>query len=99
MLLKNLNKLFPFYKLLRLLAVFAFILKTIIISYNHFSGYYTVTDFSVFIRRLLYSAFFTVIAGLLIAYPDLIIINFLNIFFQNYSQAAMKHISENHVHR
>jgi len=79
MLLKKLNQLFPFFRLLRLLVLFALVLQVIIITYNHFSGYYTVPDFADFLRRLIYSSFFTVLAGLLIAYPNLIIIHFLNV--------------------
>lgn len=80
-LLKKLNQLFPFFRLLKLLAVFAVILQVIIITYNHFSGYYNVPDFGNFIWRLIYGSFFTVIAGLLISYPNLVIIHFLNQYF------------------
>lgn len=90
-LLKKLNQLFPFLRLLKLLAVFAVILQVIIITYNHFSGYYNVPDFANFIRRLLYSSFFTIIAGLLIAYPNLVIIHFLNLAFP-WNKNAIKRI-------
>lgn len=80
-LLKKLNQLFPFFRLLKLLSVFAVILQVIIITYNHFSGYYHVPDFGNFIWRLIYGSFFTVIAGLLISYPNLVIIHFLNLSF------------------
>lgn len=78
MILQELNKLFPFKRLLKLLVGFSIILQTIIILYNHFSGYYHIPDFLNFFQRLLYSTIFTVLAGILISYPNLLIINFLN---------------------
>jgi len=77
-LLKKLNQLFPITRLLKLLVIFAFILQTIIITYNHFSGYYHVPDFTNFIIRLVYSSIFTIAAGLIIAYLNLFIIFLLN---------------------
>lgn len=78
MLLKKVNKLFPFLRLLKLLVIFAIILQTVVITYNHLSGYYHIPDIWNFIIRFLYGGIFTVIAGFLIAVPDLIIIYFLN---------------------
>ena len=77
-LLKKLNQLFPFLKLLKLLVIFSVILQTLIITYNHFSGYYQVLDFGNFILRLSYSSIFTTLAGFMIAYPNLFIIHLLN---------------------
>jgi len=91
MLLQRINKLFSFKRLLKLIVVFSIILQAIIILYNHFSGYYNVPDFLNFIRRLIYSTFFTVIAGFLISYPNLLIINNLNRLFA-WSNNAIKRI-------
>jgi len=91
MLLKKLNQLFSFLRLLKLLVFFAFILQTIVITYNHFIAYYNVPNFEDFIKRLLYSTFFTVIAGLLIAYLNLIIIHLLNNSF-SWNKHALKRI-------
>lgn len=92
MLLKKLNQLFPFPRLIKLLLLFAIILQTIIISYNHFSGYYNVPDFANFMKRLLFSSLFTLIAGLLIAYLNLFIIHLLNISFA-WNKYAIKRIA------
>lgn len=78
MILKKVNKLFPFLRLLKLLVIFAIVLQTVVISYNHFSGFYYVPDVWNFIFRFLYGSVFTIIAGFLIAIPDLTIIYFLN---------------------
>jgi len=78
MLVQRINQLFPFLRLLKLLAVFSLVIQTIIILYNNFSGYYTVPDFSNFLHRLFYSTALSIIAGLLIAYPNLLIIYLLN---------------------
>jgi len=78
MILKKLNRLFPFFKLLKLLVIFAVILQTLIITYNNFSGYYHVPDFANFLKRLSYSTILTTIAGFMVAYPNLFIIHILN---------------------
>lgn len=70
----DLNKLFPFKNLLKLLVIFTLIIQLIVISYNHISGYYSVTGFTDFLLRLIYGTFFSIIAGLLLAYPDLWVI-------------------------
>lgn len=74
----DLNKLFPFKKLLKLLFITALSIQLIIISYNHISGYYFVADFTDFLLRLIYSTFFSILAGLLLAYPDLLVIYWTN---------------------
>lgn len=68
----------PFSKLLVLLLIFATTLQVIIIGYNHFTGFYTVTGFPNFLTRLVFSSFLSAIAALVIAYPDLAIISLLN---------------------
>lgn len=54
------------------------LLQCIIITYNHYSGYYHVDDLSEFINRLVYSTVLTTFAAFLIAYPDLFVIRYLN---------------------
>jgi sensor histidine kinase YesM len=90
-LLKKLNQLFPFFKLLKLLVILSIVLQTLIITYNHFSGYYNVPDFGNFISRLLYSSILTTIAGFMIAYPNLFIIHILNQSF-SWNKSALKRI-------
>jgi len=74
----ELNKLFPFKILLKLLLITALSIQLIIISYNHISGYYFIVDFTDFLLRLTYGTFFSMIAGLLLAYPDLLVIYWAN---------------------
>ncbi|MGM0552040.1 MAG: sensor histidine kinase [Bacteroidota bacterium] len=68
----------PFSKLVVLLLIFAATLQIIIIGYNHFTEYYTVTSFPNFLTRFVYSSFLTAMAALVIAYPDLALIATLN---------------------
>lgn len=74
----SINRLFPFPQLLKVLVVMSVLLQCIIISYNHFSGYYHVADTSEFINRMVHSSFLTTIAAFFIAYPDLFLIRYLN---------------------
>jgi len=74
----SINRLFPFPKLLKVLIVMSVLLQCIIISYNHYLGYYHVASLSEFINRWAYSSVLTTIAAFMIAYPDLFIIRYLN---------------------
>lgn len=74
----SINRLFPFPKLFKVLLVMSLVLQCVIISYNHFFGYYHVADLSDFINRLAYGSVLTTIAAFMIAYPDLFIIRYLN---------------------
>ncbi len=76
--LSQLNRLIPFGKLTRLLVFISVVLQVIIISYNHLSGYYTVSSAGNFLIRVSYSSVLTLIAAYLIAYPDLFLIAWLN---------------------
>lgn len=69
---------FPFRKLAPLMAMLALLIQVIIISYNHFNGYYTLDGTLDFAVRLIYSSVFTFLGGLLLAYPDLFLIHYLN---------------------
>lgn len=69
---------FSFRKLARLMAILAMLIQIVIISYNHFNGYYTLDGTLDFVVRLIYSSVFTFLGGLLLAYPDLFLIHYLN---------------------
>jgi sensor histidine kinase YesM len=53
-------------------------IQLVIISYNHFSGYYHIANVSEFINRLVFSSVLSTVAAFMIAYPDLFVIRFLN---------------------
>ncbi len=74
----SINRLFPFPKLLKLLVLLSVVVQCVIISYNHFSGYYHIANLSEFINRLVFSSVLSTVAAFLIAYPDLFVIRFLN---------------------
>ena len=74
----NINKLFPFKRLLWFLTVIALIVEVLIISYSHITGYYHIDNVSQFIIRLVFGTGLGLIGGLLLAFPGLIIIQFLN---------------------
>jgi len=76
--LYHINRIIPFGKLTRLLVVISVSIQIIIISYNHFSGYYHISTAGNFLIRLSYSSVLTLFAAFLIAYPDLYIIGWLN---------------------
>jgi sensor histidine kinase YesM len=56
-------------------------LQVIIITYNHLSGFFYLTGIRDFLARLIFSSVLTTIAAFLIAYPDLIVIRYLNRHF------------------
>jgi two-component system LytT family sensor kinase len=68
-------------KFVSLLAVFSLVLQLIIISYNHYSGYYTLTGMIDFVTRLVYSSVFTFIAANILVWPNLKIIQLLNRYY------------------
>lgn len=78
MIFKKIHKLFPFSKLLKLVFGMALVLQLIVITYNHFSGYHELNNFTEFILRVIRGIIYSVIAGFAIAYPDLFVIQFLN---------------------
>ena len=75
---KNIHYIIPPKKLIKLLIILCISIQLIIISYNHLTGYYHVTGFMDFFIRLVYSTILSLVAGLLIAYPDLLVIDHLN---------------------
>ncbi len=78
MIFKKADNLFPFGKLIRFVVGMAILVQLIIIPYNHFSGYQELFSFTELILRLLRGIFYSVIAGFAIAYPDLLVIQYLN---------------------
>jgi PAS domain S-box-containing protein len=67
----------------------ALVLQLIVITYNHFSGYHELHSFTEFILRFIRGIVYSMVAGFAIAYPDLIVIHFLNKKIQ-WSKGALK---------
>lgn len=78
MLFRKTHRLLSFKQLLLLLLVIAIGVQIIIIGYNHYSGYYELQSWQHFIVRFLRGSIMSLLAGFLIAYPDLFIIQVLN---------------------
>jgi len=78
MFFKKLHQLISFKQLLLLLIGLAVFIQLSVIIYNHFSGFAVLSSFQHFFFRLLLGSFFSLLAGFLIAYPDLWIIQQLN---------------------
>ena len=74
----NIHSYFPFRRLLSLLLGLVFLVQLIVITYNHFSGYYVLDGYQHFFLRLLRGSLLSLSAGFMIAYPDLYIIRYLN---------------------
>lgn len=80
---------FGFIKLFKLVLGMAIVLQLVIITYNHFSGYHELRDWTEFTFRVLRGLFYSVLAGFAIAYPDLYVIQYLNKKFQ-WHKGALK---------
>jgi two-component system LytT family sensor kinase len=76
--IKQLHRFFPFNRLLKFLIGLAIGVQVIVILYNHMSGYYVLDGYLHFFRRLLRGFSLSLLAGFLIAYPDLLVIQYLN---------------------
>lgn len=74
----SINRLFPFPKLIKFLLALSILLQCIIISHSYFSGFYHIVSLSEFINLLVYASFLTTIAFVMVAYPDLFIIGYMN---------------------
>jgi PAS domain S-box-containing protein len=92
MIFKQIHKIFPFGKLFKLVLGMALVLQIVVITYNHFSGYHELNDFTEFILRVLRGIIYSTLAGFAIAYPDLFVIQYLNKNFQ-WSKNALKRIT------
>ncbi len=78
MFLNNIHRYFPFRKLFSLLLILAIIIQIIVITYNHYSGYYILDGYPHFFLRLLRGSLLSLAGGFLIAYPDLYVIRYIN---------------------
>jgi PAS domain S-box-containing protein len=92
MIFKQIHKIFPFSKLFKLVLGMALVLQMIVITYNHFSGYHELNNFTEFTMRVIRGIIYSTIAGFAIAYPDLFVIQYLNKNFQ-WSKNALKRIA------
>ncbi|MFA5848977.1 MAG: histidine kinase [Bacteroidales bacterium] len=77
-LLNRANKIFPWGRLFRLLLILVISIQFVIITYNHFSGFYKLDNISHFFIRLGVGTALGLIAAYLVAIPDLLIIGYLN---------------------
>ena len=78
MLMLHLNQQVRFRWLLQWCLALAFVVQTIIITYNHFSGFYVNHSFQEFIVRLVFGTIVSTLFGLVIIYFNLLVINNLN---------------------
>jgi two-component system, LytTR family, sensor kinase len=78
MVFNKIHRLFPFGKLFKLVLGMAVVLQVVIISYNHFTGYHPLNGFDEFTARVVRGIIYSMIAGFAIAYPDLLIIRYMN---------------------
>lgn len=78
MFFRKIHQFYSFRKLIKLLLFLVIGVQLIVISYNHFSGYYILDGYEHFFFRLVRGVSLSFLAGFLIAYPDLVIIRYLN---------------------
>ena len=78
MFFKHIHEFFPFKRLLKFLIGLAIGVQLIVILYNNISGFYIVEGYGHFFMRLLRGSVLSLLAGFLIAYPDLFIIRYMN---------------------
>lgn len=91
---QSVNQLFPFWKLVLLLAFMSLASQLLIILYNHYSGYYQLDHASDFFIRWVFSSILTLAASFLLAYPDLWMINILNSHWPWQQHAFMRLLVE-----
>lgn len=89
MIFKQIHKIFPFGKLFKLVFGMAVIVQLVVITYNHFTGYHELNGFNAFLFRGLRGIIYSMIAGFAMAYPDLLVIQYLNKNFK-WGNAALK---------
>ena len=75
---KQIHSFFPFNRLLKFLIGLAIGVQLVVILYNHISGYYILDGYVHFFMRLLRGSLLSLLAGFLIAYPDLFVIQYMN---------------------
>ena len=74
----NIHSYFSFKRLFSLLCGLTVFVQLVVITYNHFSGYYVLDGYQHFFLRLLRGVSLSLVGGFLIAYPDLYVIRYLN---------------------
>jgi len=74
---KKIHIFFSFRKLFLFLLGFVVIVQLAVITYNHLSGYHELGSVEYFFRRLFRGVMLSLLAGFLIAYPDLYMIRYL----------------------
>lgn len=77
MFLKRIHSFFSFSRLLKFIIGLAIGVQVIVILYNHLSGYYVLDGYPHFFMRLLRGSLLSILAGFLIVYPDLYVIQYL----------------------
>lgn len=75
---RPLHSIIPLTTILWLLLAIALSIQAVLISYNHFTGFYTITTVSELAGRFLWGTFLSFIAASLLAYPNLFVIRFLD---------------------
>lgn len=78
MFFRQIHSVFSFRNLLKLLVGLAIGVQLIVILYNHLSGYFPLEGYSHFFQRLVRGSVLSLLAGFLIAYPDLYVIRVMN---------------------
>lgn len=81
MIFRNIHTLIPFPNLFKLLVGISVCAQLIVITFNHFSGYFVLDSSLEFLTRLLLGSLLSLIASFMIAYPDLAIIRQMNKYF------------------
>lgn len=76
--LKRLNGLIPIPRLIRFLIGISVAVQLLVIIYNNLSGFYPLQNFTHFLLRLSRGVLLTIPATILIAVPDLLVIDWLN---------------------
>ena len=76
--IQSIHRLLSFGSLFRFLIGFSFAVQLIVILYNHLSDYHILTSFEYFLFRLFRGVTLSLLAGFLIAYPNLFMIRLLN---------------------
>lgn len=82
MLFKELHTLFPFRIIIRLAVFVSLIFQIVIITYNHFNGFYVQHSFADFINSFAQGVIISIISTFLIVYLNLIMIQYLNKTFK-----------------
>ncbi|OFX82812.1 MAG: hypothetical protein A2W99_14205 [Bacteroidetes bacterium GWF2_33_16] len=78
MIFRQIHKHFPFNKLFKLVLGMAIFLQLVVITYNHFSGYHELSGITEFVLRVIRGIIYSMVAGFIIAYTDLYVIQYLN---------------------